>query len=141
MKVISIIVAVCLGLDFLWNTIFFNSYYSFTWILRNLLFFYGPLILFFATFAAKYNNSNATENTVLTQSKEVNVNNSNEGAGGIKWLCLLFPLVGLILYLVWQSERPVAAKECGKFALIGAGISIGLGAISFITNMALFINF
>ena len=105
--------------------------------LQSLLLFYGPLVLFFATFAAKYNNSNETPNSALSQSKEVNVNNSNEGAGGIKWLCFFIPLVGLILYLVWQSERPTAAKECGKFALISVIISFALGILSFIVSMAM----
>lgn len=68
---------------------------------------------------------------------ELNTNNAGEGAGGIKWLCLLFPLLGLILYLVWQSDKPAAANECGKFALIGVAVSIGLGILSFIVSMAM----
>lgn len=33
-------------------------------------------------------------------------------------LCFLFPLVGLILYLVWMDTYPLRAKMCGKGALI-----------------------
>ena len=132
MRVISIIVAVCLGLDLLLN--FIGG--GIGWMLRKLL-VSGSLIVFFATFATKFNDSNGTHNTGSSQSKEENVNNSNEGAGGIKWLCLFIPLVGLILYFIWQSERPTAAKECGKFALIGVIISFSLAILSFIVSMAM----
>ncbi|SVC88668.1 uncharacterized protein METZ01_LOCUS341522 [marine metagenome] len=44
---------------------------------------------------------------------------NQESAGGIKFLCLFIPLLGLILYLVWKDEKPVAATECGKFAIYG----------------------
>ena len=55
---------------------------------------------------------------------------NTEGAGGIKWLCFFIPMVGLILYLMWKSEKPVAASECGKFALYGIAVSFGLSFIS-----------
>tara|TARA_B110000116_G_C16576493_1_gene464300 strand:- start:277 stop:492 length:216 start_codon:yes stop_codon:yes gene_type:complete len=64
-------------------------------------------------------------------------NISNEGAGGMKWLCFFIPIVGLVLYLVWGSEKPVAAKECGKFALYGVGISVGLGILSMIASVVM----
>ena len=54
---------------------------------------------------------------------------NTEGAGPIKWLCFLIPIVGLVLYFMWQAEKPVAAKECGKFALIGVAVSFGLGVL------------
>ena len=60
---------------------------------------------------------------------------SNKGAGGIKWLCFFIPLVGLILYLMWKDDKPVAAKECGKFALIGVVIGI---VIAIIGNIILY---
>ena len=65
------------------------------------------------------------------------MSDSNQGAGGIKWLCLLVPLLGLVLYLVWQQEKPKAANECGKFALYGVGVSVGLGILSFIFSMVI----
>lgn len=40
-------------------------------------------------------------------------------SGGFAFLCFLFPLIGLILYLVWHGEYPLKAKSCGKGALIG----------------------
>ena len=40
-----------------------------------------------------------------------------------------------ILYLTWQSDRPVAAKECGKFAIIGAAVGFVIGIIFTIISM------
>ena len=65
---------------------------------------------------------------------------SNEGAGGMKWLCFFIPLVGLILYITWKDEKPVAAKECGKFALIGVVIGIAFAIIGNIILVSLFMS-
>lgn len=40
-------------------------------------------------------------------------------SGGFAFLCFLFPVIGLILYLVWKDTMPLRAKSCGKGALIG----------------------
>lgn len=44
-----------------------------------------------------------------------------EDRGGCLWggLGFLIPLAGLILYLVWRTERPNTAKACGVGALVG----------------------
>ena len=60
---------------------------------------------------------------------------NTDKAGGIEWLCLFVPIVGLILYLVWQKDRPVAAKQCGKFAIIGAAVGFVIGIIFTIISM------
>lgn len=39
-------------------------------------------------------------------------------------LCFLVPIAGLVLYLVWKSTMPNKAKQAGKWALIGFGLSI-----------------
>ncbi|MFW5779920.1 MAG: zinc ribbon domain-containing protein [Bacillota bacterium] len=46
--------------------------------------------------------------------------------GGCGWTALgfFFPVVGLILYLIWQTERPNSAKAAGKGALISVILSI-----------------
>lgn len=46
--------------------------------------------------------------------------------GGFGWGFLGFciPMVGLILYLVWKTEKPITAKAAGIGALIGFGLSI-----------------
>lgn len=38
---------------------------------------------------------------------------------GFAILSFFFPLVGLILFLVWRKETPIKAKGCGMGALIG----------------------
>ena len=49
-------------------------------------------------------------------------------SGGFAVLCFFFPLIGLILYLIWKDTLPLRARSCGKGALIGvivwAAISI-----------------
>ena len=61
---------------------------------------------------------------------------------GFMVLSFFFPLIGLILYLVWQNESPLKAKSCGKGALIGfiVGVVLGLvgGIIVAVTCGALF---
>lgn len=47
-------------------------------------------------------------------------------------LCALFPLIGLILYLVNQEKKPNCAKKYGKVALWGLAISGIIYVVSFI---------
>ena len=42
----------------------------------------------------------------------------------LKIVCLLIPLVGLIYFLVKRTSRPVAAKSCLTFAIIGFVINL-----------------
>ncbi len=53
---------------------------------------------------------------------------------GLKILCFLFPIVGLILYLVNKGKKPVSAKEYGKWALIGFIVGIVWNIISSILS-------
>ena len=39
-------------------------------------------------------------------------------SAGFAILSFFFPVVGLILYLVWMDQFPLRAKSCGKGALI-----------------------
>lgn len=50
-------------------------------------------------------------------------------SGGFLALCLLFPLIGLILYLVWKDQYPQRARSCGKGAIIGVCLSVGLSVL------------
>ncbi len=52
--------------------------------------------------------------------------------GGFFALGLFFPLVGFILYLVWQNEWPKKAASCGKGALTGAVVYLSLVIVSVI---------
>ena len=47
-------------------------------------------------------------------------------------LCAIFPLMGLILYLVNQEKKPNCAKKYGKVALWGLAISGIIYVVSFI---------
>lgn len=53
-------------------------------------------------------------------------------SGGLKFLCFLFPIIGLVLYLVYMNDRPVSAKAYGKMALIGFIVEIVLYVLFFI---------
>ena len=48
---------------------------------------------------------------------------------GFLVLSFFFPLVGLILYLVWRETLPLRAKSAGKGALIGVIVSAALTVI------------
>lgn len=56
---------------------------------------------------------------------------------GINVLSFFIPLVGLILYFVDKSTKPIKAKAELKWSLIGWGVSIGLSIITSII-MAVF---
>jgi hypothetical protein len=60
----------------------------------------------------------------------------NEEGDTFVWgiLGFFFPLVGLILFLVWQGERPMAAKSAGTGALIGFVFGTVFGSF-FITGI------
>lgn len=41
-------------------------------------------------------------------------------------LCFFFPVVGLILWLVWKDNLPLRAKSCGKGAIIGVIVEVAV---------------
>lgn len=41
-------------------------------------------------------------------------------SAGFAILSFFFPIIGLILWLVWKDYIPMRAKSCGKGALVGA---------------------
>jgi len=45
-------------------------------------------------------------------------------SGGFATLCFFFPVVGLILWLVWKDKTPLKAKSCGKGAIIGVCVEV-----------------
>lgn len=53
-------------------------------------------------------------------------------SGGFAVLCFFFPVVGLILFLVWQDTMPQRAKSCGKGALTAVIVSASLVLLTFI---------
>ncbi|MBU1145527.1 MAG: zinc ribbon domain-containing protein [Firmicutes bacterium] len=62
-----------------------------------------------------------------TVSKKTYVEEDSTAIYGV--LGFFVPLVGLILFLLWQDERPKAAKSAGKGALISVIIGCAVGLI------------
>ena len=53
-------------------------------------------------------------------------------SGGFAVLGFFFPVVGPILFLVWQDTMPQRAKSCGKGALTAVIVSASLVLLTFI---------
>ena len=53
-------------------------------------------------------------------------------SGGFAVLGFFFPVVGLILFLVWQDTMPQRAKSCGNGALTAVIVSASLVLLTFI---------
>ena len=56
---------------------------------------------------------------------------------GFAVLGFLVPIVGLILYLIYEGKQPLRAKSAGKGALIGVILSVVLSIIFVIAYMVL----
>lgn len=46
--------------------------------------------------------------------------------GPLLWF---LPLVSLVLYLIWKSDKPKVANGIGQFTLIGLAVGVGLAVI------------
>lgn len=57
--------------------------------------------------------------------------------GGFAVLGFFFPLIGLILYLVWKDTLPLRAHSCGKGALIGVIVGAACFFLSFVAFIIL----
>ena len=53
-----------------------------------------------------------------------NTNPQDAPNAGFAVLSFFFPVVGLILWLVWMNTSPLKAKSCWKGALIGVIVSV-----------------
>lgn len=62
----------------------------------------------------------------------------NVDTGDSSWGLLGFfiPIVGLILYIVWNEDKPRTAKMAGKGALTAVALSIMLFTIFFIIQIS-----
>lgn len=56
-------------------------------------------------------------------------NPADARSGGFAALGFFFPLVGLILFLVWKDTMPLRSKSCGKGALIGVIVWFVVGIV------------
>lgn len=54
---------------------------------------------------------------------------ADTGSAGWAVLGFFFPLVGLILYLVWKDRKPLLAKMAGKGALISVIVGAVIGIL------------
>lgn len=78
-------------------------------------------------------NKNMNKN--VEQEEVVYNKNIDSSNMGFSILCFFFPLVGLILYLVWRTQFPKRAKSCAKGAIFGFIVNI---LFSFIYSIVLF---
>lgn len=53
-------------------------------------------------------------------------------SAGFGVLGFFFPLIGLILYLIWKDQYPLRAKSVGKGALISVIVSVAVSVLYFI---------
>jgi hypothetical protein len=65
------------------------------------------------------------------------VANGDASSFGFAVLGFFFPLVGLILFLVWKDQYPLRSKSAGKGALIGVISEVVLSIIAFVILIAL----
>ena len=72
-----------------------------------------------------------TYQTYTAPQQQTSANDSGNIGWGVLGFC--FPLVGLILFLVWKNNKPKTAKK----AIIGAAISVGISIVLSIISGAL----
>lgn len=81
--------------------------------------------------AQQYNNNDFT--TIFD--KVDNIQDSGHVAWGL--LGFLFPVIGLILFLVWKDEKPKTALMAGKGALISVILCVAATVLIFILFLVL----
>lgn len=58
--------------------------------------------------------------------KQQNTRPDDAPNAGFAVLGFFFPIIGLILFLVWRESMPLRSKSCGKGALIGVIVEVAL---------------
>lgn len=76
----------------------------------------------------------ATDNGTMGTGKAAN----DASSVGFGILGFLFPVVGLILYLVWKDQFPQRAKSAGKGALTGVIVEVVLTVLIWVLFMFFF---
>lgn len=70
----------------------------------------------------------------MAETKPLGTTDTDFGAStGMRVLSFLFPIVGLILFLLDREKKPVAAKDELKWA----GIGFGVGVLSYVLLVAI----
>lgn len=75
-------------------------------------------------------NCGANQHETTNTTTPVGVNDAP--SFGYAFLGFLFPVIGLILFLVWRDQYPLRAKSCGKGALIGFIVYVVISIIGFV---------
>ena len=62
----------------------------------------------------------------------------DNGSVGWWFLGFFFPLIGLVLFLVWRNDKPLSAKRAGWGALVGVIVSVVFSILFSFVFAALF---
>ena len=83
------------------------------------------------------NNQYQAQNQQYNGQQQYAPQTQDARSGGFAFLCFLFPIVGLILYLVWKDTLPLRAKSCGKGAIIGVIVEVVFNILYIVIIVAL----
>jgi len=76
-----------------------------------------------------------SDNAYVCPGCGVKVRGNEPGDGPLGCLlsvvCILWPLIGLILYVSWKEDKPIKANAAGKMALWGLAITVIVTIISY----------
>lgn len=77
------------------------------------------------------------------QSGQVVMQPTAQDSGSAGWAVLgfFFPIVGLILYLVWKTEKPLSARRAGMGALVSVIVGVVITVIWFILAIVAMMSF
>ncbi|MFA6860267.1 MAG: zinc ribbon domain-containing protein [Clostridia bacterium] len=73
----------------------------------------------------------------VKQTKKTQVNPNDSRSTGWAVLGFFFPVIGLILWAVWNNEFPLRSKSIAKGAIIGVIAEVVLSIIMFVAMFAL----
>lgn len=87
----------------------------------------------------KYNGYNGSSNNQSTSTGSRSSSRSvDTGSAGWGLLGFCFPIVGIILYLVWQTDQPLNAKAALNGALISIIIGFVVGLFSACAQLSMY---
>ncbi len=64
-------------------------------------------------------------------------------SGGFAFLCFMFPMLGLILWIIWKDDYPLKAKSCAKGAIVSVVLSAVFSILFFVAyflGLSVFLN-
>ena len=85
----------------------------------------------------EYNSEKTSDHQTYNYSGTDYQPSEDSGSAGWGFLGCCFPLVGLILFLVWKDNKPRSAKSAGIGALIGIVLFIAVTALFFALGIGL----